>query len=209
MGSGPSLRTISASSLPWTRPPSLSWTTVAASYSPPCPHQPPPTHLTVKFILLNHRSHHVIPYVPLMTVNPSVASACSAHHPPHAPYTALPSNCAGVLSRFSCVQLCATLWTVAPPPPRQAPLSMGILQARILEWVACPPPGDLPDLGIELLSLISPALAGRFCCFFFNHYYHLEAGPPSHTKEYCTPAHPAWMSATPPWSWALQQPPSA
>ena len=31
----------------------------------------------------------------------------------------------------------------------------GILQARILEWVACPPPGDLPDLGIESRS---PAL---------------------------------------------------
>ena len=39
-----------------------------------------------------------------------------------------------VLSCFSCVLLCATLWTVA----RQAPLSMGILQARILEWVAMP-----------------------------------------------------------------------
>ena len=39
-----------------------------------------------------------------------------------------------VLSRFSCIWLCATLWTVA----RQAPLSMGILQARILEWVAMP-----------------------------------------------------------------------
>jgi len=30
------------------------------------------------------------------------------------------------------VQFFVTLWTVA----RQAPLSMGILQARILEWVA-------------------------------------------------------------------------
>ena len=30
----------------------------------------------------------------------------------------------------------------------------GILQARILEWSAiCPPPGDLPDSGIELTSL--------------------------------------------------------
>ena len=37
-----------------------------------------------------------------------------------------------VLSLFSHVQLFATLWTVAC----QAPLSMGILQARILEWVA-------------------------------------------------------------------------
>ena len=27
----------------------------------------------------------------------------------------------------------------------QASLSMGILQARILEWFACPPPGDLPN----------------------------------------------------------------
>ena len=35
----------------------------------------------------------------------------------------------------------ATLWTVA----RQSPLSMGISQARILEWVA----GDLSDPGIE------------------------------------------------------------
>ena len=33
--------------------------------------------------------------------------------------------------------------------PRQAPLSMGILQARILEWVSSPPPGDLPDPGIK------------------------------------------------------------
>ena len=31
----------------------------------------------------------------------------------------------------------------------QAPLSMGILQARILGWVAMPPPGDLPNTGIE------------------------------------------------------------
>ena len=29
---------------------------------------------------------------------------------------------------------------------------MGILQARILEWVPCPPPGDLPNPGIESRS---------------------------------------------------------
>ena len=33
----------------------------------------------------------------------------------------------------------------------------GIFQARILEWVACPPPGDLPDPGIEPESTMSPA----------------------------------------------------
>ena len=36
-------------------------------------------------------------------------------------------------------------WTVT----HQVPLSRGILQARILEWVACPPPGDLLHPGIE------------------------------------------------------------
>ena len=35
---------------------------------------------------------------------------------------------------LSCVRLLASLWIVA----HQAPLSMGILQARILEWVAMP-----------------------------------------------------------------------
>ena len=38
----------------------------------------------------------------------------------------------------------------------------GILQARILEWFACPLPGDLSDSGIKLPSLMSPALAGGF-----------------------------------------------
>ena len=41
-----------------------------------------------------------------------------------------------------------------------------ILQARILERVAMPPPGDLPNPGIEPESLMSPALAGKF--FFFT-----------------------------------------
>ena len=38
----------------------------------------------------------------------------------------------------------------------------GILQARILGWVSMPSSGDLPDPGMELTSLMSPALAGRF-----------------------------------------------
>ena len=38
----------------------------------------------------------------------------------------------------------------------------GILQASILVWVAVPTPGDLPDPGIEPVSLESPALAGGF-----------------------------------------------
>ena len=38
----------------------------------------------------------------------------------------------------------------------------GISQARILEWVAFPPPGDLPDPGTKPMSPASPALAGGF-----------------------------------------------
>ena len=37
----------------------------------------------------------------------------------------------------------------------------GSLQARVLEWLPFPLPGDLPNPGIEPVSLTSPALAGR------------------------------------------------
>ena len=41
--------------------------------------------------------------------------------------------CVGhVLNHFTCIWLFVTLWTVA----HQAPLSLGVLQTRILEWVA-------------------------------------------------------------------------
>ena len=38
----------------------------------------------------------------------------------------------------------------------------GILQTKILEWVAMPSSRDLPNPGIEGTSLTSPALAGGF-----------------------------------------------
>ena len=50
-----------------------------------------------------------------------------------------------VLSHFNCVWLFSTLWTVAC----QAPLSMGILQARILDGLLYSPPGDLPNPWIK------------------------------------------------------------
>ena len=62
---------------------------------------------------------------------------------------------------LSHVRLFVTPWTVAC----QAPLSMGFFQARILEWLLFPPPGDLPDSGIEPASLESPALADRLYRF--------------------------------------------
>ena len=38
----------------------------------------------------------------------------------------------------------------------------GLLQARILEWVVVPSSGDLPNPGINLVSLMSLALASGF-----------------------------------------------
>ena len=63
-----------------------------------------------------------------------------------------------VLSHFSHVQLFATPWNVA----LQAPLSMRILQARILEWVALPSSRESSDPGIKPVYLVFPALAGEF-----------------------------------------------
>ena len=63
-----------------------------------------------------------------------------------------------VLSCFSHVQLCATLWTVT----HQAPLSIGISRQEYLSGLLCPSSGDLPNPGIELTSLRSPALVGGF-----------------------------------------------
>ena len=51
--------------------------------------------------------------------------------------------CACVLSRFSCVRLFATLWTVA----RQAPLSIGFSRQEYWSRLPCSPPGDLPHPG--------------------------------------------------------------
>ena len=47
-----------------------------------------------------------------------------------------------------------TPWSVA----RQAPLSMAFPQKEYWSELPCPPPGDLPNLGIELTSLVSPSL---------------------------------------------------
>ena len=63
-----------------------------------------------------------------------------------------------VLSRFSCVRLFATPWTVA----HQAPLSLGFSRQEYWSGVPFPPPGDLPGSGTESRSLRSTALAGEF-----------------------------------------------
>ena len=63
-----------------------------------------------------------------------------------------------MLIRFSHVQLFTILWTVVC----QAPLSMEFSRQEYWSGLPFPFPGDLPELGIELTSLVSPALAGGF-----------------------------------------------
>ena len=66
---------------------------------------------------------------------------------------------------FECVraqslQLCltVTLWTVV----RQALLSMGFSRQEYWHGFPCPPPGDLPDPGIEPRVTCVSCIAGRF-----------------------------------------------
>ena len=63
------------------------------------------------------------------------------------------------VSHLSPVVLFVTLWTIA----HQAALSMGFSRQEYWSGFPLPPPGNLPDLGIETLSPVSPALE---CGFF-------------------------------------------
>ena len=62
-----------------------------------------------------------------------------------------------VLVTESCPTLCDPMDCIPPGSSNHR-----ILQARILEWVVCPPWGDLPIPGTKPASLLSPALAGNF-----------------------------------------------
>ena len=83
--------------------------------------------------------------------------------------------CARVLSCFSCVWLFATQWTAAC----KAPLSKGFSRQEYQSGLPCPPPGDLPNLRIKSLSLLSLTLAGVFlttratCEVLLHGYYDL------------------------------------
>ena len=62
-----------------------------------------------------------------------------------------------------CVQLLQSCLTFYNPTESNPPGSSvrGILQSRILEWVAFPSPRDLPDPGIKPVSC-GPCIAGDF-----------------------------------------------
>ena len=72
-------------------------------------------------------------------------------------FSTMHSACRRGKLRQSCPTLCDP-WTVA----RQAPPSMGFFRQEYWSGLPCPPPGDLPDPGIEPTSLMSPTSADGF-----------------------------------------------
>ena len=66
----------------------------------------------------------------------------------------LSSNHWCVLSCFNCIQLFATLWTVAC----QGIVSIGVSRQEYWSGLPRPPPGDLSNSGMETGSPASPAL---------------------------------------------------
>ena len=75
------------------------------------------------------------------------------------------------LSCLSRVQLFATPWTGA----HQAPLPMGFSRQEYWNGLPFPSPGDIPNPGIEAVSLISPVLAEVF--FTTSTTWKLQSGP--------------------------------
>ena len=63
-----------------------------------------------------------------------------------------------VLSRLHVSDSFVSPWTVTT----QTPVFVGVSRQECWSGLPFPPPGDLPDPGIEPMSLDSPALAGRF-----------------------------------------------
>ena len=72
--------------------------------------------------------------------------------------------CVCRLSRFSYVQLFATLWTIA----HQAPHSVGFSRQEYFSGFPCPPPGYLPDPGIK------PSLLHLLHCRWLLYYWGKE-----------------------------------
>ena len=66
-----------------------------------------------------------------------------------------------VLCYAKSLQLCPALYKPMDCIACQAPLSMGFPRQEYWSGLPCSPPGDLPDPGIELASLLSSALASR------------------------------------------------
>jgi hypothetical protein len=81
----------------------------------------------------------------------------SSHRPQGSPKLPPCLMCMRAMSLQSCPTPCNPM-DCSPP----GSCVHEVLQTRILEWLPCPPPGDLPDPGIKHVSLAFPALTGEF-----------------------------------------------
>ena len=69
-----------------------------------------------------------------------------------------------IFSASACVNVeCVQLWVFVTPwtAVHQAPLSMGFSSQEYWRALPFPPPGDLPNSGIEPMSPASPTLADQ------------------------------------------------
>ena len=92
--------------------------------------------------------------------------------------------------------------------PRQSPLSVGFSRQEDWSGLPFPPPGDLPDPGMECPSLTSPALAlagrvfiaratwGALASIRMTHTYTSEGAQAARLPEASLPPHSV-LSATP------------
>ena len=76
-----------------------------------------------------------------------------------------------VLSGFSHVQLCATLWTVA----HQAHLSMGASKQEYWSGLPCPPPGDLLHPEIKPKSLMVSCISRQVLYHLLHHPFQIPS----------------------------------
>ena len=103
---------------------------------------------------------------------------------------------------FSRVRFFVTPGTVVHP----APLSMGFSRQESWSGLPCPPPGNLLDPGIKPMSLMFPALAGRFFTIsttweayvYINEYYSaivVVIQLPSHVRLFAITRTVAWQAS--------------
>ena len=80
------------------------------------------------------------------------------------PATSVITACVGCVC--VCVCVCrlsrVQLFVIPCMVACQFPLSIGFFKQKYWSGLPCPPPGDLPDPGIEPTTLTSPTLAGEF-----------------------------------------------
>ena len=114
----------------------------------------------IQFLRLYNRT---LPFFPAVCNNLHLLIPNSCHFPPTIPPPRQPQVCSLCLWVCFCYVLACPTLCVYPMNSSPPGTSVhGISQTRVLEWAAISFSRDLLHPGIELKSLASPALIGRF-----------------------------------------------